>query len=49
MRFQSLINFNKNSWSLNYEYEYFKIEINGDEFENKELELTELFRARDAS
>ncbi len=30
-------NFNKNSWSLNYEYEYFKIEINEDDFKNEEL------------
>lgn len=28
-------NFNKNSWSLNYEY--FKIEINEDDFKNEEL------------
>ena len=30
-------NFNKNSWSLNYEY--FKIEINEDDFKNEELKL----------
>ena len=28
-------NLNKNSWSLNYEY--FKIEINEDDFKNEEL------------
>ena len=30
-------NFNKNSWSLNYEY--FKIEINEDDFKNEELKF----------
>lgn len=30
-------NFNKNSWSLNYEY--FKIEINEDNFKNEELKF----------
>lgn len=30
-------NFNKNSWSLNYEY--FKIEINKDDFKNEELKF----------
>ena len=30
-------NFNKNSWSLNYEH--FKIEINEDDFKNEELKF----------